>query len=267
MTKKEIQKILRLHEKWLNGKKGGERADLSGADLFHADLTGANLSYANLMSANLIGANLTEANLTCSLLSKANLWDAVLVHTNLKEASLSFANLKNANLSNANLYYTDLNFTDLENAILTDASLCRTSFAVANLKNANLTGVDLRYTNLTFANLKDAILSPNEEIRKGLILTQKMIGWKKCRKCILVKLEIPKGAIVFSINNQKCRTNKAKVLEVVGAEEGISYYEKNFVYRKGETLTIDNFDLMYNVECGAGIHFFKTKEEAEIYRP
>ena len=33
MDKKEIDKILKQHSKWINGEKGGSRADLSGADL------------------------------------------------------------------------------------------------------------------------------------------------------------------------------------------------------------------------------------------
>ena len=38
MKANELKKILELHEKWLNGEEGGERADLSGADLSGADL-------------------------------------------------------------------------------------------------------------------------------------------------------------------------------------------------------------------------------------
>ena len=34
---------------------------------------------------------------------------------------------------------------------------------------------------------------------------------------------------------------------------------------RGETVEVKDFDLMYNVECSSGIHFFWTKEEAEDY--
>ena len=59
MTQNELDKILKLHEKWLYGEKDGRRANL-----IDANLTGANLSYANLTSANLSYAYLTDANLT-----------------------------------------------------------------------------------------------------------------------------------------------------------------------------------------------------------
>ena len=41
-----IKEILEKHKKWLNAEDGGERADLSYANLSDADLRGANLSYA-----------------------------------------------------------------------------------------------------------------------------------------------------------------------------------------------------------------------------
>ena len=33
----------------------------------------------------------------------------------------------------------------------------------------------------------------------------------------------------------------------------------------GKKIMIDDFNLMYNVECASGFHFFRTREEAENY--
>ena len=38
VKQEEIDEILRLHEAWMDGNDGGERADLQGADLRHAIL-------------------------------------------------------------------------------------------------------------------------------------------------------------------------------------------------------------------------------------
>lgn len=38
MTQEELNSILRLHKAWLNGKEGGKRTDLRGADLRRAIL-------------------------------------------------------------------------------------------------------------------------------------------------------------------------------------------------------------------------------------
>jgi len=53
LTKMEIKVKLELHLKWRSGEDGGERANLSRADLSGADLWRANLSRANLSGADL----------------------------------------------------------------------------------------------------------------------------------------------------------------------------------------------------------------------
>ena len=73
MTKQELQEILKLHQKWLDGEEGGQRANLQEANLREADLQEANLQEANLWGANLRGANLQGANLR-----EADLWGANL---------------------------------------------------------------------------------------------------------------------------------------------------------------------------------------------
>ncbi len=63
MNQKELQKILDLHKKWINGDTEGQEADLGGANLRCADLSNADLGSANLSDANLSGADLSDANL------------------------------------------------------------------------------------------------------------------------------------------------------------------------------------------------------------
>ena len=56
-----LEEILRKHLAWLNDDPGGEKADLSYADLSYADL-----SYADLRSADLNYADLRSADLDMS---------------------------------------------------------------------------------------------------------------------------------------------------------------------------------------------------------
>ena len=111
------------------------------------------------------------------------------------------------------------------------------------------------------------------EYRKGKILTEDIIGYKVCRdfynieqpaKRVIVTLKIPRGAIVFSINGCKCRTNRAKVIAIDGADRAYSTY-KYMSYYVGDEFNVYNFNCEYNTECGAGIHFFMTLEEAFNY--
>ena len=78
ITREELEVFLRKHKLWLNDEDGGERADLSWADLSRADLSWANLSWADLSRADLSWANLSGADLSRANLSGANLSGANL---------------------------------------------------------------------------------------------------------------------------------------------------------------------------------------------
>ena len=112
MKQEELQKILKLHEKWLNDEDDGVRAILSGANL-----RGADLSCANLGCANLHGADLRYAILSGAKLRGADLRCANLGGANLDSADLSYANLRNAILSGANLDGADLSFSLIDGCI------------------------------------------------------------------------------------------------------------------------------------------------------
>lgn len=161
----------------------------------------------------------------------------------------------------------DLCDADLYGANLCGADLRRADLRGANLYGADLYGANLCNANLCGANLRRANLDQKEQIRKGFIVQRKLTGWKKCRNNILVKLEIPKRAVVFSINNDKCRTNIAKVVKIVGGDGkvAVSTHDVNFIYKLGKTIVINDFDCMYNFECSTGIHFFRTMKEAKNY--
>jgi len=146
----------------------------------------------------------------------------------------------------------------------------------ANLEDANLEGVNLKGANLEDANLKGinlyganlygAGLDEKEQFRFGQILKEPMTGFKKTRAGVVITAMIPAGAIVFCINGSQCRTNKARIIDMSGQKEVLhSIYDPKFEYRLMQDIEIDDFDLMYNVECASGFHFFRTREEAEKY--
>jgi hypothetical protein len=123
MTTEDIKAIIDKHQLWLNGKKGGERASLRGADLGGADLIGANLSGASLRGADLGGADLIGANLNDAILNGADLRGAKLRGANLRGAKLRGANLSGAVLSGAKLRGANLSEADLSGAVLRGAKI------------------------------------------------------------------------------------------------------------------------------------------------
>ena len=46
MTQKKLNAILEAHKKWLNGKKGGQQADLLGMNLQGMNLRGADIDHS-----------------------------------------------------------------------------------------------------------------------------------------------------------------------------------------------------------------------------
>jgi len=210
-------------------------ANLANADLARADLARANLARANLARADLADANLADANLADANLARADLADANLANANLADANLADANLARANLAGANL---------------ADANLADANLADANLANANLA----RAKNADFAIAQTRILPDGD-----------LIGWKKCMHGVIVKLRIPEAAKRSHAFGRKCRAEYADVIDIIGADVGISQHDGRTEYRIGQRVTPDRFDENWKEECSSGIHFFITRLEAENY--
>lgn len=188
-------------------------------------------------------------------LSGANLRDAYLRGADLSWVDLSGADLRGADLRDADLRGADLSGADLHGADLSEA----------NLSCADLRCADLSRVNLSEANLSEANLRCADKFRLGQILTEPITGYKRTKEGVVITAEIPAGAIVFCINGSKCRTNRAKITDMEGHDVLHSQYANNFEYRLGKEIEIKDFNLMYNVECSSGFHFFRTRNEAEEY--
>ena len=228
---KNLKEILEKHQKWIVGAADGKRADIYGADLRGADLRGANFYDANLRGADLRGAN-------------------------LRGADLYGADLSMADLREADLYGADLSMADL---------------SMANLSMANLREADLRGANLRGAKIELELINKFYPIRCPEVGS--FIAWKKVRGNLIVKLEVTETAKRSSAFGRKCRCSEAKVLDIQNLDGtsvndvtvAYSTHDRNFAYRVGETVRVDNFDEDRRNECAPGIHFFITRQEAVEY--
>ena len=152
-------------------------------------------------------------------------------------------------LSRADLRGADLSRADLSGAYLSGVYLSR-----ANLRGANLRGVNLRGAKYNSTTSFFALQCPEEG---------DFIGWKKCENNIIVKLLITGNR--SSATSRKCRCSAATVLDVIGQKIGVSTYDSTFTYKKGKTVSVNDFDENRWNECSTGIHFFITKQEAIDY--
>ena len=157
-------------------------------------------------------------------------------------------------------------YTSIRKAVLS-AKASGVDLSGANLSGANLYGADLSGANLRMANLRGAKSIPSITNAQASILPEsgQFQGWKKCRKGVLVRVMIGKNAKRSNATGRKCRAEYVKVLEVIGAEVGISQHDNKTEYRAGKIVRCDKWDKDRWVECGGGIHFFLTRIEAEQY--
>ena len=243
---------------------------------------------ANLSDANLSDANLSGANLCGAYLRNAYLRNAYLRNAYLRGADLRNADLRNADLCNADLCNADLRGAYLRNADLRNADLCDADLRGADLRGANLCGADLRNACLRGAYLRNADLCDAylcdaylcdaylcdaylRGVRGAYIACPtdgSFIGWKKASGYI-VKLQIPEDARRSSAGGEKCRCDKAYVVEIQNAdgtkadiETVHSNHDANFVYTVGATVEVSDFDGDRWNECAPGIHFFIDRRAA-----
>ena len=221
-----------------------------------ANLRGAVLYGANLRGADLYGADLYGADLRGAVLRGAVLYGANLRGANLYGADLYGADLYGADLRGANLYGANLRDADLRGAYLCGAYLCGAYLCGADLRGADPCGADL-------CGVRGAYIAcPTDG---------SFIGWKKASGYI-VKLQIPEDARRSSAGGEKCRCDKAYVVEIQNADgtkadiETIhSNHDANFVYTVGATVEVSDFDGDRWNECAPGIHFFIDRRAAVEY--
>lgn len=210
---------------------------------------------------NTLAKTVTEALKGGADLRGADLYGAALRDANLRDANLRGADLRGAALRDADLYGADLRGADLRGADLRDA----------NLRGANLRGADLYGANLRDVNLRGANLYGAKGAYMACPTDGSFIGWKKASEYI-VKLQIPEDARRGSAGGEKCRCDKAFVVDIQnidGTKAGInsvcSDRDENFVYAVGATVEVSDFDDNRWNECAPGIHFFIDRRAAVEY--
>ena len=292
IKKEELENMIHLHELWLDGTKGGQRADFSNMNLSKLDLSKLNLSRAifkgavliktSLIKTDLEGAQFTNCNLNEADLSYANVdWadfrKANLDKANLYQTSFQRTNFCNASLIEANLLFANLYKTTIADANLNSAILFGANLSSADLSDSNLNKADIRKANFCKAFLSNTILTDvifdETTLCFGMECPEEgsFIGYKKAQNKIVV-LEIPADAERSSATTKKCRCSKAKVLRIEEMDGSISKvksvhsdWNEKFVYELGKTAIVYDYNVNRWNECSMGIHFFMNKEVAKQY--
>lgn len=183
-----------------------------------------------------------------------------------EDIDFSGCNFSNSNLSKLN--FIRCNF---DNAVFNNTKLEYTYFSgTCTYENTDFTGSEL-YTamfNSDKSVLKNAIV-PMVCPESGSFIGYKIVCDNPNQNSIpilfILQLEIPENAKRSSATSRKCRCDKAKVIAamdyfnhklVTNIDTFYSMYDSNFVYKIGETVSVDNFDDDRWNECSTGIHFY-----------
>ena len=141
-------------------------------------------------------------------------------------------------------------------------------------RDVDLHGADLRSADLRSADLCDADLRSAKDIPfiPTYLPEGEFIGWKKLLNGIIVKLKILEDSKRSRANGDKCRCNKALVLEFQNIDgtpsdedEYINDSYADCTYKVGEMVYADSWDDNRWNECSHGIHFFIDRQSAVNY--
>lgn len=158
--------ILVKHKRWLFGEPGGERADLSGADLRNEDLYGAYLARSDLSGANLDGACLRGADL-----SEANLRRTSFVGADLQCAQLLGSEAHQADFRGADLRGADLDFASFSlwcgsfDAKVSRSLAAQLAYHFCRLDCSDPDYLQARAALAALANSSDLVTGPEMEIK------------------------------------------------------------------------------------------------------
>ncbi len=261
MTKEEFEEIVKRHQHWL-------KRDCDGWEQMRADF-----SYKHLQGFSIIDTDLSRAKFRFSIIE-----NMTFEHADLINADLYCANILNTSFKNSLLQSSYFEHSKFKNASLNSSNCTYADFSGAIVINTNFYN-----TNLCEAIFEGTIFhrSPlNNAINVPFIPLScpeygSFIGFKKARfegKEYIVVLEIPSDAKRLSATSRKCRTNKAKVIEIQNMDGSRSdttmvrsWYNDTFLYELGKTIEVEDFDDNRWNECSTGIHFFINSEEAVRY--
>ena len=270
-----------------------EDVDLSKVSFKEANLAFVNFNYCTMQSVNFSKTNLREVSfyLTDDL-SRSYFVNAFISECDFDRCDMSRVYMVNAIIVNSTFIHTNLTNANLGEATIRNCSLCWANFAGANADRVLMDNVLTLKTNFGFAShrlftlsnvgyadpydkdytYKDAIINYNA----GMTCpdTGSFVGWKKAinaktREVVIVKLLITENAKRVG-NALKCRCSEAKVLgfETIDGKEITdditvrSWFDQDFIYPKGEIISVDKFDENRWDVCSTGIHFFINRCEA-----
>lgn len=144
----EVQDILILHKKWLNGDKGGKRAVIRKAKIEDMNLEKKDMRYVEFYGVSLNGSRFNGSNFTGARIQ----WSS-LVNTEFIKAILRKTKMTGSDMTLTVAIKADFSYTNSSDVIFTGARLQKAKFIGAELWWANFHRANIYKTNFTGAKL------------------------------------------------------------------------------------------------------------------
>lgn len=153
LTQDQLDAMVKLHQRYLDGRIGGRRASLKNTDLSGLVMRSCNLSQSDFMSCIMMNMDLSGSNF-----SEASLYACDLSVSNLNNASFTRADLRGAKIENASMREIDLEKADLRSGGVAVGTFDASASKPVNFCGANLTGAKMKGVLASKANFEDSIL-------------------------------------------------------------------------------------------------------------
>lgn len=247
-------------------------ATMHAATIGACTFTDANFDYADLSHASIINTTLTDCA-AMDMNARASRWHrTTMVGSRFLEVDARRAVFADCRAHAGTAWaFCDFHSAQFVNCDFSGADFSGCNFAMASFHTVNFAGADLfgcsfQGASMHAVNLDKATL-PAYQIcpQVGAFAAYKMVAGGS-----VLQLEIPAAAARTStLTGRKCRAQSAEVWGCIAgditADEWYSIYDPDFTYRRGQLVEADSFDPDITKDCGHGIHFFMTYEEARDY--
>lgn len=278
MASKQFIDKLNEYNEWHNIPRA---SDYRTCPIIFENLDCSNFPVYNYVKS-FVSVIFKNCDFTYSDFSTCTFLNCTFENCNFNYTTFGFNRVIECKFHSCNLIKCKIRHTDFCGEFDSNCIFYKTVFSLSCLTGSR---IEADFTNACFINCELNFLNGHtESLIKHIPLIcpaeGEFIGWKKAynrtgidKNEYIVKLLIPADAKRVSGRSSKCRCNKATVLEITTLDGSpcsddfcvFSHYDKNFTYKKNDTLIIEDFDEDRWNECSAGIHFFMNKEEAIEY--
>lgn len=206
------------------------------------------LKYADLRGSVFEEAGFEEKNFDYVNLDGAIFYNSEFYGCSFKDSSFKGVTIECSNFSFSNFYGSDMSGITMNDSDLRNSSFIKAILSGGRFDDTKINSTDFRDSDLTgvwfkTANFIDDIYRENK--------TDFNIYFENSDRINTAK--------------RNCRASFAEVLDVIGADEGLSFYDENIIYKRERVVRADKFDLDWKNDETHGIHFFLTEEEAKNY--